>query len=294
MSVTARLCFDPTDANTIASSHSVGAYVRAGTDGNLIGSETLNSLEWLRVAGPIIDSAGNEVGVTSNALDVNIAAASGLGIFAEDSAHTSGDDGQHVLMVRQDTLAASTSADGDYGSFKGDSLGRLYVTDDQSLAELESIDTRIENLSHAEDAAHSSGDLGMMPLAVRNDTQGTLVDADGDYAPLQVDSDGRLRVVTAVDIDDDLADTAIENTATAVSLAAVNAVSSALANRKWMYLANEGNITVYFGKTGVTTANGFPLHCGQQSEFRIGPSVTPQLIGATGASSEDIRVMELS
>ena len=47
MSVSARLDFDPTNANSLAASHSVGAYVRAGTDGDLIGSETLNSLEWL-------------------------------------------------------------------------------------------------------------------------------------------------------------------------------------------------------------------------------------------------------
>jgi hypothetical protein len=46
---------------------------------------------------------------------------------AEDSASASGDIGTYVLSVRQDTLATSTSTDGDYQSFKTDSLGSLWV-----------------------------------------------------------------------------------------------------------------------------------------------------------------------
>lgn len=46
---------------------------------------------------------------------------------AEDSAHVSGDIGSYVLAVRQDTLASSTSADGDYASLKVNAAGALYV-----------------------------------------------------------------------------------------------------------------------------------------------------------------------
>jgi hypothetical protein len=46
---------------------------------------------------------------------------------AEDGAHVSGDIGQFVLAVRQDTLASSTSADGDYAAFKVNQQGALYV-----------------------------------------------------------------------------------------------------------------------------------------------------------------------
>ncbi len=46
---------------------------------------------------------------------------------AEDSAHADADIGTYVLSVREDTLASSTSADGDYQSFKTDSLGALWV-----------------------------------------------------------------------------------------------------------------------------------------------------------------------
>jgi hypothetical protein len=46
----------------------------------------------------------------------------------------------------------------------------------------------------AEDAAHASGALGTLTLVVRRDADTTLVDTDGDYAALQVDADGKLKV----------------------------------------------------------------------------------------------------
>lgn len=49
------------------------------------------------------------------------------------------------------------------------------------------------NLGKAEDAAHASGDTGVMFLAVRQDTQSNLA-ADGDYLPPTIDASGNLRV----------------------------------------------------------------------------------------------------
>lgn len=46
----------------------------------------------------------------------------------------------------------------------------------------------------AEDAAHTTGDTGIMILAVRNDTLAALATTDGDYAPIQVDANGALFV----------------------------------------------------------------------------------------------------
>ena len=46
----------------------------------------------------------------------------------------------------------------------------------------------------AEDAAHSSGATGTLSLVVRRDADSTLVDTDGDYAPLQVNAAGALKV----------------------------------------------------------------------------------------------------
>jgi len=53
--------------------------------------------------------------------------------------------------------------------------------------------TGATNLGKAEDSLHSSGDVGVMSLAVRNDA-GTPLAGDGDYIPLTTDSTGALRV----------------------------------------------------------------------------------------------------
>lgn len=51
-----------------------------------------------------------------------------------------------------------------------------------------------------EDSAHTSGDKGEFILAVRHDADTSLVDTDGDYAPLQVDALGRLKVAADISI----------------------------------------------------------------------------------------------
>lgn len=66
--------------------------------------------------------------------------------FLEDSAHTDGDAGLHMLAVRQDTLASSVSADGDYGSFKINALGELYVKDTDAASELADINTELDGI----------------------------------------------------------------------------------------------------------------------------------------------------
>lgn len=52
----------------------------------------------------------------------------------------------------------------------------------------------------AEDSVHVSGDLGIMSLAVRQDTLSALA-ANGDYIPFTTDSSGRLRTIVSGPID---------------------------------------------------------------------------------------------
>jgi hypothetical protein len=54
--------------------------------------------------------------------------------------------------------------------------------------------TAATNLGKAEDAAHSSGDTGVMTLGVRQDTMAPLA-ADGDYVPPTTDANGQMRVL---------------------------------------------------------------------------------------------------
>lgn len=113
--------------------------------------------------------------------------------FAEDSIHTSGDIGNFVLAVRNDTLASLVTTDGDYAPFQVNADGALYVdvsnTGDISV---------VTNYEYAEDSIHTTGDVGAFVLAVRNDA-GTPLAADGDYIPLSTDSSGNLRVNATID-----------------------------------------------------------------------------------------------
>jgi len=74
------------------------------------------------------------------------------------------------------------------------------------------------SLGKAEDAAHSSGDTGVMMLAVRQDTQSDF-GADGDYVPLSIDGAGNARtadeaVLNAVaDVETAINDTGITTVA---------------------------------------------------------------------------------
>ena len=58
--------------------------------------------------------------------------------------------------------------------------------------------TGATNLGKAEDAAHASGDVGVMALAVRRDTLVASSGTTGDYEPLQTDANGQLRIVPEV------------------------------------------------------------------------------------------------
>lgn len=54
--------------------------------------------------------------------------------------------------------------------------------------------TTASALGKAEDAAHASGDVGVLALAVRRDTAAAGSDVDGDYSTFNVDASGRLHV----------------------------------------------------------------------------------------------------
>ncbi len=383
-----KLVFDTTDATTRAASSNVGAYIRSD-DGTLITHTTDGSREAIDVyteLGQTEDAAhtSGDTGVMSLAVAAHTEGAihsadgdyaplqvdssgrlrvvadldtTNLAEKAEDSAHSSGDIGNYVLAVRQDTLATSTDADGDYGSFKTNAKGELYTIDtdgnallttidadtssiavdtaamvvdlaaietelldqgttlDSILTDtnamvvdlaaietelldqgttLDSIDAEIKSFTHAEDVAHVSGDVGVMSLAVRNDTLAALAGTDGDYAPLQVNADGALYVEAVGGADDALANTAIATASNPLGVAntAEDVVASPLASRKYLFVYNEGNKTAYIGASGVTSGTGFPLPPGSILEMRAGASIDIEWVAED--TNQEIRTLELS
>jgi hypothetical protein len=101
---------------------------------------------------------------------------------AVDAVAGAADTGVALLAVRDDALATLTPADGDYTHLRVSYTGALHVTGGGG------------GTQYVEDVAHTTGDTGTMLLAVRRDANTTLVDTTGDYAPLQVDANGALKV----------------------------------------------------------------------------------------------------
>ncbi|TXH10647.1 MAG: hypothetical protein E6R04_04760 [Spirochaetes bacterium] len=291
------------DATTPADGDSVAAFLRTGT-------AALTS--------------------TGTALDVNIASSTGLGIFAEDSAHASGDLGQQILAVRQDTEGSLVSADGDYSPLSLTATGRLRVDAEVSVT---------TGSDKAEDSAHASGDIGTYILGVRQDTLANSTSADGDYGSLKLDSLGRLWTNAAVsgDVADDAADSgnplkigtkAINGALTAISAGddRANAISD-MYRRLWVTSApnaagsnaavsvdttaggvtvfatpiegrmevevqNLGNKAIYLGFGTVTSSNGIRVAGGATWSRELGPDVILKAIADSG--TQDVRVMQLA
>ncbi len=149
---------------------------------------------------PVSDAGGSltvDVGTalpagTNNIGDVDVlsvipgTAATSLG-KAIDTAAGATDTGVAVLAIRDDALAALTPAEGDWVPLRTNSTGALHVTGAAGVTEFN------------EDAAHSSGALGNLPLVVRRDANTSLCDTDGDYTAIQVSAAGALKVAITED-----------------------------------------------------------------------------------------------
>jgi len=97
----------------------------------------------------------------------------------------------------------------------------------------------IDNLVLLEDTVHVTGDAGVQALAVRNDTLASLVSADGDYAPLQVDADGALYVNATITINTEY----VDDSAFTVATDYVGAIG-ALADETSPDVVQEGDIGI--------------------------------------------------
>lgn len=87
-------------------------------------------------------------------------------------------------------LPAGTNAIGKLSANSGVDIGDVDVT---SITP----GTAASSLGKAEDAGHTSGDVGVMALGIRNDALAATAGADLDYIPPTLDSDGRVVTVHA-------------------------------------------------------------------------------------------------
>lgn len=144
------------------------------------------------------------------------------------------------------------------------------ATDDVSGAHYQRIkisdgtaDSAIHLKVVAEDAAHASGDTGLVLMAVRQDTAAALATTDGDYAPLEVDALGRLHVrIGAIDVPSTFyhGQTNVTTAGTEVAVAS----SQVLLNGIKVKAKHANTGWIYVGKNPVTSTTGFVLGAGEE------------------------------
>lgn len=109
------------------------------------------------------------------------------------------DAGFLAMSQAVDTTALPSTAIGEAMMLRSDKdSGELLVRDLSSQVILSNIEFDVDNintvisaLAKSEDVPHVNGDVGIMALAVRNDSAATsLAGADGDYSPISVDDKG--------------------------------------------------------------------------------------------------------
>ena len=170
---------------------------------------------------------------------------------AEDVAHASGDLGYMLLAIRSDTAAALAGTSGDYIPLIVDASGRLHV-----------INSALEK---AEDAAHTSGDSGVMALGVRTDTPAALAGTTGDYIPMMMDASGYLYVKAREP-------SGISDGSKAVTTAGseVTLVASSTACRSVTIQAKRANTGyIYVGGATVASTSGVELSPGDSISLNI-------------------------
>lgn len=168
--------------------------------------------------------------------------------------------------------------------------------------------TGATNLGKAEDAAHSSGDVGVMSLFVRNDTRGTLSGTDGDYTPGQLNASGDLRVdasAVAVPVTDNSGSLTVDNGGTFAVQAAQSGTwtvqpGNTANTTAWKVDAssvavpitdNSGSITVDNGGTFAVQASGNVASAATDSgnPVKIGGKYNSSPITVTDGQRADIQ-----
>lgn len=182
-----------------------------------------NGTTWDRLRATIANGLAVDVTRVAGNVAVTLAAGAAAIAKAEDVASADADVGVPALAVRKATPANTSGTDGDY-EFLQMSAGRLWAsaTIDAALpaganaigklaansgVDIGDVDvttvgtitpgTAATSLGKAEDAAHTTGDVGVMALAVRTDTLASSSGTTADYSAINTNRDGALWVVGA-------------------------------------------------------------------------------------------------
>jgi hypothetical protein len=188
----------------------------------------------------------------------------GITGVVEDAAAAGGEEGVLAMAVRQDTLASSTSADGDFTNLKVNAAGALYVSGAGTT-------------QYTEDAASAGAESLCLVGAVRRDAAASSAGTDGDYATLNTDATGNLRVTTNTQYTEDVPSAGGELLTLAGAIRSDAANSQAGTNGDYSPLITDAN-----GRLHVIAAMA-----SAQNIATIGTSIVPGVSATHLGKAED-------
>jgi hypothetical protein len=156
--------------------------------------------------------------------------------YTEDAAAAADPIGKATILVRKDTPATITSTDGDNVAQRGTNYGAAYVQVVTSAGSY--VDTFGGGTQYTEDVAAAADPVGTMAIAVRADSRGTVVSAEGDNIALRADNAGQLYTASL-----DKISTGTINATGAVDISIVDGMSTLVF---WMTGTLNGSATFDF------------------------------------------------
>ena len=192
-----------------------------------------------------------------------------------------------VTLANDSTGVLSIDDNGGSLTIDGTVVANLSPTDNLVLDTISSNTGVLGSFLQSEDAVHSSGDKGIMPLAVRQDQLLTSTAQDGDYTSLSVDGGGALYVTeSSVLLLDTFAMIDVDNTDEALS-DTIGVISNCY---EMFFQADEGNSGyVIIGDGDVADNRGMKLNPGDTIILNINDTRQVSLWGS--ASNQNVRCM---
>jgi len=230
----------------------------AVADGPTVGSYLLDS------AGALLTST--LVG-SDQALDVNLVQSVALAVSATD------------LDIRDLTHVSDSVKIGDGTDFLAIAAdGSIAVTDNGASLTVDATQLDIDDLNATDDAVQ----------AWVRDGAGNAITSTTGFLDVNIAASA-----IELDVEDDLADIAISVAAETVTTTSGALITSPLANRRFVFIANVGDKNIEIGPSGVAYGSGYPIPKNYALEgLRIGPAVAIHADAESG--SQDVRVMQLS
>lgn len=288
-----KLVFDASSADTQAASSNVGAYLRA-SDGTLLTHTDVGGKKALDVR----VAEGINVEVDLDAADDSVASWTNDGAGnAITSTSENGDQALDVHISNSSIVVTATDLDIrdlDFATDSVDVSGSEVSLDAATLAALETV-TVLQGTSPwvvGDGGGSLTVDAVDFDIRDLDAAQDNVAISDGTDT-LEINADGSINVV-ATSSDAALANVAISAVPETVGTTVGQIVDGAdeLANRKYLFLYNNGNRQAYVGQSGITTSTGFPLPPGSILEARIGAAVDVYMIA--DAAAQNIRTLQLS